>query len=104
VVNYQESLGVFGEVGDRLSLAYTLEKLAAVEGKQGRGTRAARLWGSSETIRGAIGVPLLPDERVHYEHAVAATQRHLDESTFAGAWAMGQAMSLEEVIAYARDS
>ena len=63
--------------------------------------RAARLFGAAEALRESVCVPL---PRVHcadYERDVAAARTQLDEATFAVAWAAGQAMTLEQAIAYA---
>jgi hypothetical protein len=35
------------------------------------------------------------------DHDVAAVRAQLDDATFAAAWAEGQAMSLEQAVAYA---
>ena len=41
--------------------------------------------------------------RVEYEHDRAITRAHLDDATWQAAWAEGQAMTLEQAIAYALD-
>ncbi len=54
----------------------------------------------------SIGAPLPPVDRRRYDVAIADIRAQLDEPTFAAAWAEGQAMTLEQAIAYAleRDS
>jgi hypothetical protein len=42
-----------------------------------------------------------PVDRDDHERAVALAHARLGEETFAAAWAEGQAMSLEEAVAYA---
>ena len=44
---------------------------------------------------------LWPAERHEWERYVPATRAQLDEATFTAAWAEGQAMSLEQAVAYA---
>jgi hypothetical protein len=44
-----------------------------------------------------------PDERAREEQLVAAAHAQLDEATFAATWAEGQALTLEQAIAYALD-
>jgi hypothetical protein len=43
-------------------------------------------------------------EHAHYDRIVASVGAQLDEATFTAAWSEGQAMSMEETIAYAFDS
>jgi hypothetical protein len=42
-----------------------------------------------------------PSQRAEYERQIAAARSRLGDSAFAAAWAEGQAMSLEEAVAYA---
>jgi predicted ATPase/class 3 adenylate cyclase/DNA-binding CsgD family transcriptional regulator len=79
--------------------ALILEGLAAVVAAQGEAAWAARLLGRAEAQRETIKTPLLPIDRVVYDHAVALARSHLDEPSFAAAWAQGRAMTLEQVFA-----
>jgi hypothetical protein len=67
----------------------------------GQPERAARLLGDATALRDAIAAPLLPFEGRHYERSVAAVRMALDAAVFTEAWAAGQAMPLEQAIAYA---
>jgi predicted ATPase/class 3 adenylate cyclase len=82
-----------------LDIAPALEGLAAVVAAQGETTWAARLWGRAEAQRETIKTPLPPLDRADYAHAVALARSHLDEPSFAAAWAEGRAMTLEQVFA-----
>ena len=82
-------------------MAWSLEYLARVAGGLGQPERAARLFGAAEALREAIGAPLPPSGRDDHEREVAAARAHLDEHAFVQALAEGQAMSLEQAIAYA---
>jgi predicted neutral ceramidase superfamily lipid hydrolase len=42
-----------------------------------------------------------PVDRADYTRIVASVRAALDEGAFAAAWAEGQAMSLEDAVAYA---
>ncbi len=86
------------EIGDKELIASGLEGLASVVAVQGESAWAARLWGTAEAMREAIGAPLQPIERADYEHAVAAVRDHLGEEAFASAWAAGRAMTPEQVL------
>jgi ATP/maltotriose-dependent transcriptional regulator MalT len=65
---------------------------------------AARIWGTVEELREEVGIFLPVAERTCYEQAVATVRAHLDEATFAAAWAEGRAMTLEHAIAYALET
>ena len=54
-------------------------------------------------LRDDVGAPLLPSERSHYEREVAQGRVVLGKDTFESAWAEGQAMTMEQAIAYALD-
>jgi predicted ATPase/class 3 adenylate cyclase/DNA-binding XRE family transcriptional regulator len=64
---------------------------------QGQPAGAARLLGATESML-AGGVP---SWRFAHQQLVAAVRAQLDEAAFAAAWAEGQAMTLEQAIAYA---
>jgi DNA-binding CsgD family transcriptional regulator/tetratricopeptide (TPR) repeat protein len=80
-------------------IAPVLEGLAAVVAAQGESTWAARLWGRAEAHRETFHMPLPPRYRADYDQAVALASSHLDEPSFAAAWAEGRAMTLEHVFA-----
>ena len=60
---------------------------------------AARLWGAAEVLRQAMGTPLPPVYRAHYEQAVASARKNLTEKAFAASWAQGRAMTPEQAFA-----
>ncbi len=59
---------------------------------------AARLWGTAEALREAIGALMHPVYRTEYEQAVAAARTELGEEAFAAAWAEGRTAPVEQVI------
>ena len=71
-------------------MASCLEGVEAVE--------VARLWGTAEALREAIGTPGHPVYRADYAQAVAAARRELGEEVFAAAWDEGRARPLGRVI------
>jgi hypothetical protein len=75
-----------------------LEKIADVFVAQQYPEQAARLLGAAEALRVATHVPVPPVDQTDYERTVAAARAHLDEATFAAAWAEGRAMTLEQAI------
>ena len=54
-----------------------------------------------EAIRTAIHAPRASLERRRYDEALAAARSKLYEAKWQAAWAEGQAMTLEQAIAYA---
>ncbi len=101
---YEESLGLRRAVGDKEGTALTLDGLTAVAGAHGRPGLAARLIGAATALRLVMGAPRQPPPSFspHYEPAAAATLAALGEDRFTMRWREGQAMTLEETIAYAR--
>ena len=78
-----------------------LAGLAGSCGSTGDAGRAARLFGAAHALRESVGIPLRPIARPEYERDVAAVRTRLDEASWQAAWAEGQAMTLEQAIAYA---
>ena len=109
----EESLRLLGELGDRRNAAYLLEGWASLaaalssaqpkdqHGSRERAQRAARLFGAAGAVRTASGIPLPPVDRWWYERYLATARAQLDERSWEAAWAEGQAMTLEQAIAYA---
>jgi predicted ATPase/DNA-binding CsgD family transcriptional regulator len=63
--------------------------------------RAARLLGAAAALQEVTGDFLEPVDRADYDANVAMTRARLSEQAFAAAWAEGQAMTMDEAIAYA---
>ncbi len=100
----EEGLQLFWKVGDKATSAESLEELAGVAGAQKQVERAARLWGAAATIRTSIDAPHEPFDLTPYREKVASTRTQADEASFAKYWAEGQAMSMEQAIAYVRST
>src|SRR4029079_4150792 len=86
-----------------ISLIVGVEYLGYVADAAGRPERAARLWGTAETLREASGLIMDAFERDTHERALASARAALGEEAFAAAWAAGQALTLEQAIVYALD-
>ena len=98
--HYQESQTLLFEQNVcKENVAASLEGLAALEAGQGSPGLAARLWGSAEAQREAIGAPIYPVYRASYEHAVALVRATLGEQAFRTAWAEGWCLTPEQVLA-----
>jgi hypothetical protein len=75
--------------------------LASAARTQGQFIQAAKLLGAAEAILVSIAAPLLPADQHEYDHNVAALGEQLGAGELAAAWAEGQTMSMERMIAYA---
>jgi predicted ATPase len=94
----QESLRRSRELGVKGLINQGIEGMAGVWAAKGEAVRAARLLGVVAANHTAIRHPPF---QVNYDQAMTLVRAQLDEDTFNQAWAAGQAMSLEEAIAFA---
>ncbi len=95
---YGQSLVLFWIRGYRENIDEGLAGLAAVASLLGQPERAACLFGAVEALREGSGISLPPLRRAEYDRTVEVIRAHLDEATFAQAWAQGRAMPPEQVI------
>jgi tetratricopeptide (TPR) repeat protein len=98
---HRQSLAMAHQVQDQERVVVSLISLATVAGNREDAPRAIRLFGAADALRAAIGIVLAPPERNAYERCVAATRAKLNAETFAAAWDVGKAMSLEQAVEYA---
>ena len=63
--------------------------------------RALRLAGAAAVLREKHGTPLAPSLQARLEHTLALVRSALRGEDAAAAWSEGQAMTLEQAIAYA---
>jgi predicted ATPase/class 3 adenylate cyclase len=99
---FNESLMLFHHDWDKSCIAVNLAGLGGVARVQNQLERAARLLGAAGALQDGIeAIILWPVDRADYECNVAAVRVQLDDATFATAWIGGQAMALEQAIAYA---
>ena len=86
-----------------LPYAWILEGLAEVALVRRQIQRMARLWGAAEALRQAINFPFDPGDVAHYQDVVLQARQALGAEVFERLRAEGQAMSLEQAVAYALD-
>jgi predicted ATPase len=101
---FEEGVELSEEMGDRSYLGYFFEGLAVVAGVRGEAERSARLFGMVERLLRTVGAPVYDSfnpNRFLYERTRAAVRSTLCESAFEEARAEGQAMTLEQAVAYA---
>lgn len=98
---HREALLLCQHLGDRYGIGTNLTGIAGVEAEQGRADRAACLLGGAATVLETVDAPLPPLHQREHDCTRQQTQALTDEETFSTAWAEGQAMPLEQAIAYA---
>jgi predicted ATPase/DNA-binding CsgD family transcriptional regulator len=91
------------EIGDKPGTSFALLVAAAVAGVRGDPARAAKLWGTAEALREAIGLSMGHQDRVDYDYEgrVATARAQLEEAAWQSAWNEGRRMSPEQAIEYA---
>jgi predicted ATPase/DNA-binding SARP family transcriptional activator len=103
---FRESLYAFRETGINAGagIIYTLEGLASLAASQGNPERAARLFAWADAERRAWHNVRPANEQEEVERDMVAIRKTVDERGFAAAAAEGQAMTVEEALAYALES
>jgi predicted ATPase/DNA-binding XRE family transcriptional regulator len=105
---FQESLALAREQ-DKVRIADTMEGLveaelqlsqAEGEGSQENLQRAATLLGATETIRRALNTRISPVRASVRERLVSQVRSRMGDGTYERAYAVGQAMSLEDALSY----
>jgi non-specific serine/threonine protein kinase len=92
---HHEALGLRRELGDWLSVAYSLETIAGTAAGAARLVEAARLLGAAERLREELAAPLPAGEMGRFEEALAPVRDGLDPTAFAAAWAAGRRLPRE---------
>jgi tetratricopeptide (TPR) repeat protein len=101
--SYRESLALVGASSDLFAIAGSLEGLGLVAASRGQPACAARLLAAGAAQSEASGIPVTIAQRESRERALADLRAALGEAAFAAAWAAGQALPVEQVIAEALD-
>ncbi len=98
---YAEVITTYRDAAEGPRLPIPLDGLAIVAALEGRPDRAARLWGASQASLESMSAAL--DTVLHEERAaaIASAREALGDDAFERLFAEGQAMSLDEAIAYA---
>jgi predicted ATPase/transcriptional regulator with XRE-family HTH domain len=99
VALHRESLPLYREIGNKGYLALCLEGLAAAHLGEGHYEKSAWLCAAAATLRVQAHAPLPKPEQEAYDRTVAAARATLGNATFAEAWARGQALSMDEMVA-----
>ncbi len=100
-VLFEETLAVFKSVNEQTCISKCLAGLAAVAVAEGQPASGARLLSAARALLLVTGAILDPVDSAEHEHLALALHAQLDGATFDAAWAEGQAMTMEQAIAYA---
>jgi tetratricopeptide (TPR) repeat protein len=98
---YRESLRHRMEHTNPMLILLCVNGLAAIDARQGRYDRAARLVGASEGLFDADQALLAGPDRADYERRVAAVRAGMDPAAYEAARAEGRAMPAGDVVALA---
>jgi predicted ATPase/DNA-binding CsgD family transcriptional regulator len=96
-----DALSIFARLDYQYGVAYALEALANVEVADGQPERGRRIGSVAARLRETTGVPAAGEFRVRHERSQARACDLLGADRARAAWALGQAMSVEQVLAEA---
>jgi predicted ATPase len=100
--HFIESLALFQEIGNRRGIIYCLAGLGGVAAKIGLPDRAARLFGAIRVLSGVTSTLQFGIDRARYQRTLALARAEAkDQSAWNAAYVEGQAMTIEQAIAYA---
>jgi tetratricopeptide (TPR) repeat protein len=96
--SWMEAIQLFAAAGDVPGMVLQLDNLSALARHDGDFTRAARLWAAASAHQESSGTGL---GRMLREEEGRTGREGLDDAEADRVWAEGQAMSLEQAVAYA---
>src|SRR5207244_5120113 len=96
-----EALKLSHEWDSAWAMAECLECLALIAEAHHASEQAARLLAAAARLRASIGAPAHPVDRADHDRALERIQTALGAPSFDAAWTAGQAMTPDEVIAFA---
>ncbi|HWQ16130.1 MAG TPA: BTAD domain-containing putative transcriptional regulator [Roseiflexaceae bacterium] len=100
----RERVAVLQHIAGAQLLIQSLEDLAAAASTERFASHAACLWGAADRARATLGFPRWQAvARALFERSGTRIRSFLDETAWDAAWAAGQAMTLEQAVAYAVD-
>jgi hypothetical protein len=100
-VCFVESLGLRRDLGHRLAMPMVLEDIAGLAAAEEMPVHALTLAGAAAALRDTLGAPHSAADREQIERWSGPARSVLGVVAAAEARAAGQAMTLEQVLAYA---
>jgi predicted ATPase/class 3 adenylate cyclase len=98
---YMETIPQWLELGNHAAIAHQFECLAALAATRRQFERAAVLLGAAQDLRTRLHSEMVPNERPEYEATLGTIRLNLDQAALQSAWSSGEAMGLEQAMAYA---
>jgi non-specific serine/threonine protein kinase len=98
-----EALNLAWEKGPRWVVAAALEVLGAQAVRQGAVQHGVQLVAAAARLRQAMGTPVRPADRPAIEDVLVAARGSLSHVAFDAAWAAGETLPLEQIVASAGD-
>ncbi len=95
-----KSLSLFRDLKEKVGVAHCLAGLGAVAVAQELPVRAARLLGATEAILESTGASLDPVDLIEFERNISLIKNKLGNEKFLNEKAIGEALTLEQAIAY----
>ena len=102
--SFAEALRQFAASGQLSGVVASVEGLAALSAWYSEPERAVRLFGWADMMREEIGDHRPPIEQAAVDRDLTTVHSQIDDVAFAAAQAEGQAMSMEQAIAYALET
>jgi non-specific serine/threonine protein kinase len=96
-----EALTLAWPKGPRIVVAMALEELGAQAVRKGHAQLGVRLLAAVAMLRQTLGTPIRPADRPSIERGLATARTTLGDATFTNAWATGQRLPLDEIVAHA---
>jgi non-specific serine/threonine protein kinase len=97
----RESLSLNRELGDPRGVLACVSAFADIAVVQGKFECGATLMAAVETQLAAMGMQLLPVDKLEYERNLAYLRANMDEKVLTKFWAKGREMPLEQTIQFA---
>jgi ATP/maltotriose-dependent transcriptional regulator MalT len=97
---HQEALARRAQGGFNPGIADSLEALAALAAEHDSFAEATRLLGAAAALRRSIGLARWPTNQRGYEALLACAHERMDDSAFEAAWAEGEALTVDQAVAY----
>ncbi len=98
----EQSLAHFAVIEHKLGVMSALDGLASLAASQGQGRQAATLLGASDGLRAVMVDDMRsPAQHATYQQTKATASAQLGDEGWAIAWAIGQALTVKQVAAYA---
>jgi len=99
---FREALEIFGRIGGMRGIAVNAVGFGASVIAEGDAERGVQLFAATASLRAELGIELTEDEEKRpHDEAVARAKVALGEEGFAAAWARGEDMKPDEIVAFA---